>query len=229
MYKLSSDWLESEPNDYEFKKYKLLAAITEYGNLIKGDRLGVVLDEIEFHLENLYKFQHQKDILDDRMKTIKGLDIDNMQLEYEYPENSEEMEDIVRIVDEAVFLFEKLYKSLRERWRENEKHVKLSYIPDKKIGFKSGYFLIIDYNNNILIYSFNKPDKMNDNWKKFKLEFIESMEYDMTTLSNFVINKGMEEPNRVFIRCDFTKKMLFDECAMPLSKFVLFHTLKHNL
>ncbi len=229
MFKLSADWLESGPNDYELKKYKLLAAITEYGNLIKGDILAPVLDEIELHLENLYKFQHQKDILDDRMKTIKGIDLDNMELEYEYPENSREMEDIVRVANDAVFLFERLYKNLRERWRENEKSVKLSFIPDKKIGFKSGYFLITDYNNNLLIYSFDKPDKMNDNWKKFKLELIESMVYDMTALSNFVINKSLEESDRVFIRCDFAKQMPFEDCAFPLSKFVLFHTLKHNL
>ena len=70
---------------------------------------------------------------------------------------------------------------------------------------------------------------MNDNWKKFKLELVESMPYDMTSLSNFVINKSLEESNRVFIRCDFAKQMPFEDCALPLSKFVLFHTLKHNL
>lgn len=226
---LPTNWLESEPNDYEYKKYVLLAAITKYGNLIKSDFLYPVLEEIEIHLENLYKFQHQKNILDDKLKIVKGLDLDNMQLEFEYPENTEEMESVVKSSEDAVFLFEKLYKNLRERWRENEKHVKLTYVPTKNATYKKGYFLIIDYDSNLLIYSFEKPDKMNDNWKKFKLDLIDTVPYDIKDMSAFVINKGIEEPDRIFIRCDFGKNMPFHECAFPLSKFVLFNTLKHNL
>ena len=86
---LDKDWLFSEPIDYEYKKYKLLSAINKYGSLIKEDNLYSVLLEIENRLEEIYKYKYEKNVLDDRMKILKGIDIENMSLLYEYPENSE--------------------------------------------------------------------------------------------------------------------------------------------
>lgn len=225
---LNKKWLDSEPHDYEFKRYKLLAAINKYESLIKQNMLGPVLEEIEIHLENLYRFQHQKDMLDDKMKVLIGIDTDNMQLEYEYPENSGDIEDMVKVATDAVYLFEKLYKSLRERWREHEKEIHLTYIPEKKLVFDSGYFAIIDYNNKLIIYSFEKPEKMNDNWKKFQLTYIETMEFTMKNLTDYVTKVGIDEPSKAVIRCDLETILPFEECALPISKFVLFHKLKHG-
>lgn len=225
---LNKKWLDSEPHDYEFKRYKLLAAINKYESLIKQNILAPVLEEIEIHLENLYKFQHQKDLLDDKMKVLVGIDIDNMQLEYEYPENSIDMEDMVKVATDAVYLFEKLYKSLRERWREHEKTIHLTYIPEKKLVFESGYFIILDYNNKLIIYSFDKPKSMHDNWKKFKLTYVETLEFSMARLTEYVTQIGISEPDKAVIRCDFENVLPFDECALPISKFALFHKLKHG-
>jgi hypothetical protein len=225
---LNKKWLDSKPHDYEFKRYKLLAAINKYESLIKQNILAPVLEEIEIHLENLYRFQHQKDLLDDKMKVLVGIDIDNMQLEYEYPENSGEMEDMVKIASDAVYLFEKLYKTLRERWRDHEKKIHLTYIPEKKLVFDSGYFIIIDYNNNLIIYSFNKPSSMNDNWKKFQLTYVETLNFNMKNLTDYVTQIGITEPDKAVIRCDFESAMPFDECAFPIAKFSLFHKLKHG-
>ena len=86
---LDKDWLFSEPIDYEYKKYKLLSAINKYGSLIKEDNLYSFLLEIENRLEEIYKYKYEKNVLDDRMKILKGIDIENMSLLYEYPENSE--------------------------------------------------------------------------------------------------------------------------------------------
>lgn len=225
---LNKKWLDSEPHDYEFKRYTLLAAINKYESLIKQNILAPVLEEIEIHLENLYRFQHQKDLLDDKMKVLVGIDIDNMQLEYEYPENSEDMEDMVRVANDAVYLFEKLYKTLRERWRDHEKSIHLTYIPDKKLVFDSGYFIIIDYNNNLIIYSFDKPTSMHDNWKKFQIKYVDTMEFSMKALTDYVTQIGIDEPNKAVIRCDFEKTLPFEDCALPISKFALFHKLKHG-
>lgn len=223
---LERDWLESRPHDYEFKKYKLLSAVDKYGSLIRSDNLISVLDEIEYHLENLYKFQHQKDILDDRMKILKGIDIYNMQLEYEYPENSPEMECIVNIANYAVLFLEKVYKDLREKWRENEKHIQFCFIPVNKLIYKKGYLLLLDYSNTLLIFSFDTPTAINDNWKKFNLVFLDSMEYSLDKISNFVNTISASEPDSAIIRGDYSKIMPWDDCAFPIMKFKLFHKLK---
>lgn len=223
---LSTSWLESEPHDYEFKRYKLLAAANIYGSLIKDNNLNGVLLEIEIHLENLYKFQHEKDLLDDKMKVLKGIDIDNMALDYEYPELSPELECIVKLSSDAVLVFEKLYKALRERWRENEKNIELTHIPNRNPIYTHGYLLMLDYDNNILIYKFEKPSRLNDNWRNFKLKHIDTLPYTIDTLSNYVTSVATAEPKASIVRCDFKKKMPFEECALPLAQFKLFHNLK---
>ena len=223
---LAKDWLESEPHDYEYKRYKLLAAANIFGSLIKDNQLSGVLSEIEIHLENLYKFQHEKDLLDDRMKVLKGIDIDNMELEYEYPELSPELECVVHLSSDAVLVFEKLYKALRERWRENEKSVELTHVPSKNPIYTHGYLLVIDYDTNILIYKFEKPSRLNDNWRNFKLKHIDTIPYTLEALSNYVSSIVAAEPKATLVRCDFKKKMPYDECALPLTQFKLFHNLK---
>lgn len=116
---LDSNWLFSEPIDYEHKKYKLLSALKKYSVLIKADELYDVLIEIENRLEDLYKYKYEKNILDDRMKVLKGIDVDNMSLLYDYPENSEYLQIIENLSDESIELLEKLYRFLRDKWRIN--------------------------------------------------------------------------------------------------------------
>jgi hypothetical protein len=219
-------WLESEPHDYEYKKYKLLGAANLYGSLIKDNQLNSVLLEIESHLELLYKFQHEKDILDDRMKVLKGIDLDNMELEYEYPEHSPELDCVIKLSGDAVLVFEKLYKALREKWRENEKHIELTHIPSKNPIYTHGYLLVLDYNTNIIIYKFEKPSKLNDNWRNFRLKHVDTIEYTLDKLSDFVTSITAAESKATIIRCDFKKNMHYEECALPLTQFKLFHNLK---
>ena len=223
---LASNWLESEPHDYEYKRYKLLAAANQFGNLIKDNNLNSVLLEIEFHLEKLYRFQHEKDLLDDKMKIPKGIDIDNMELEYEYPEDSPELECIVKLSGDAVLVFEKLYKALREKWRENEKFIELTHVPTRNLIYTHGYLMVIDYNSKILIYKFQKPSRLNDNWRNFELKHIDTIDYTIEALTNYVNIISKKEPKAAFIRCDFKKKMPYIDCALPLSQFKLFHNLK---
>jgi len=223
---LEKDWLESTPHDYEFKKYKLLSAVNRYGALLRSDNLMCVLDEIEYHLENLYKFQHQKDILDDRMKVLKGIDVYNFQLIYEYPENSPEMECIINIAGDAVLFLEKVYKDLRDKWRENEKHIQFTPIPQKKLIYKKGYLLILDYSNTLLIFSFEKPSPIDENWKRFVLTQQDSMEYSLCKVTELVDTITAHEPESAIFRCDFNKVMPWDDCAFPITKFKLFNKLK---
>jgi hypothetical protein len=223
---LDKDWLFSEPIDYEYKKYKLLSAINKYGSLIKEDNLYSVLLEIENRLEEIYKYKYEKNVLDDRMKILKGIDIENMSLLYEYPENSEYLQTIEILADESVEMLEKLYKFLREKWRLNEKVIYITPIPKKNLVWKKGILFLIDYNKNVITYHFSKPTNLQENWKKFELEFQHEEMYDLEKLSSYVTTMSVLEPNTQCVRIDSKKEMPFDECLLPISKYSLFNAIK---
>jgi hypothetical protein len=223
---LDKDWLFSEPIDYEYKKYKLLSAINKYGSLIKEDNLYSVLLEIENRLEEIYKYKYEKNVLDDRMKILKGIDLENMSLLYEYPENSEYLQTIEILADESVEMLEKLYKFLREKWRLNEKVIYITPIPKKNLVWKKGILFLIDYNKNVITYHFSKPTNLQENWKKFELEFQHEEMYDLEKLSSYVTTMSVLEPNTQCVRIDSKKEMPFDECLLPISKYSLFNAIK---
>jgi hypothetical protein len=223
---LDKDWLFSEPIDYEYKKYKLLSAINKYGSLIKEDNLYSVLLEIENRLEEIYKYKYEKNVLDDRMKILKGLDLENMSLLYEYPENSDYLQTIEILADESVEMLEKLYKFLRDKWRLNEKVIYITPIPKKNLLWKKGILFLIDYNKNVITYHFSKPTNLQENWKKFELEFQHEELYDLEKLGSYVTTMSVLEPNTQCIRIDSKKEMPFEECLLPISKYSLFNAIK---
>ena len=223
---LDKDWLFSEPVDYEYKKYKLLSAINKYGSLIKENNLYGVLLEIENRLEEIYKYKYEKNVLDDRMKVLKGIDLENMSLLYEYPENSEHLQTIEILADEAIEMLEKLYKLLRDKWRLNEKVIYITAIPKKNLVWQKGILFLIDYDKNVVTYHFSKPTNLQENWKKFELEFQYEEEYNLEKLSSYVTTLSVLEPATQCIRIDSKKEMPFEDCLLPISKYSLFNAIK---
>jgi hypothetical protein len=160
------------------------------------------------------------------MKILKGIDIENMSLLYEYPENSEYLQTIEILADESVEMLEKLYKFLREKWRLNEKVIYITPIPKKNLVWKKGILFLIDYNKNVITYHFSKPTNLQENWKKFELEFQHEEMYDLEKLSSYVTTMSVLEPNTQCVRIDSKKEMPFDECLLPISKYSLFNAIK---
>ena len=168
---LDDDWLTSQPIDYEFKKYKLLSAANKYQSLIKDGDIFPVLDEVEFHLDYLYKFKYKIDEITSRLRTLKGIDIDTMSLQYEYNNaNTDEINTIISISEDATVFFEKIYKDIRAKWRDTEKFINFTQIPEQKRVYVNGYLILCTSDKKYRIYSFIKPGSILTNWKDFKFE-----------------------------------------------------------
>lgn len=223
---LDKNWLFSEPIDYEYKKYKLLSALKRFGNLIKEDELYDVLCEIEERLEDLYKYKYQKDLLDDRMKVLKGIDLENMTLLYEYPENSVQLQVIDKLCDESIEMLEKLYKFLREKWRLNSKHIAFTCIPSRKIVWNDAVLYLINHDKILTRYTFKKPSKFDDDWKKLDLIYDKEEPYDIKVMSDDVSLITVVSPMTQCIRADIKKDMPFDNCLIPLIKYNLFNSIR---
>jgi hypothetical protein len=223
---LDKNWLLSEPIDYELKKYRLLSALKKIGSLIKDDDLYDVLLEIEDHLEDLYKYKYEKNILDDRLKVLKGIDIDNMSLLYEYPENSDQLQVIDVLCDESIELLEKLYKFLREKWRINSKFIAYTSIPTKKLLWDNAVLYVINHDKIVTVYNFNRPSRLDDDWKKLNFEFVKEFPYELSTLSENVSSISVLNPKTQCIRADVKKDLPFENCLIPIIKYNIFNSIK---
>ena len=106
------------------------------------------------------------------MKVLKGIDLENMSLLYEYPENSEHLRTIEILADEAIEMLEKLYRFLRDKWRLNEKVIFITPIPKKNLLWKKGILFLIDYEKTVITYHFLKPTKLQENWKSLDVGFV---------------------------------------------------------
>lgn len=227
---LDNDWLTSQPIDYEFKKYKLLSAANKYQSLIKDGDIFLVLDEVEYHLDYLYKFKYKIDEISSRLRTLKGIDIDTMSLQYEYNhENSEEINTIISISEDATVFFEKIYKDIRSKWRDTERFINFTQIPEQKRVYINGYLILCTIDKKYRIYSFDKPTEMLSNWKDFKFKLFSDVEnYSIEKISDFVAIVGLNENSRICIRADIKKAFPLDTCLLPIIRHKLFNYLKTN-
>lgn len=226
---LNKDWLTSQPIDYELKKYKLLSAGKKYQSLINNFDLFPLLNEIESHLEYLYKFKYKIDEIDNNLKVLKGIDIDTMTILYEKSEDTE-LDTIINISEDATVFFEKIFKDVRGRWRDVEKFINFSQIPERRSVYSKGYMILCDYDKTYSIYEFQKPSSTQKEWKDFKLTLIKDKDpYVLEIIGDFITNTGISEPASIFIRADIKKEFPLDSCLLPISKFKLFNYLKTGI
>src|SRR6056300_1230233 len=129
---LGKNWLVSEPHDYELKKYLLLDAIQYIVNMIEDGKIHSALVEVEDRLLELYKFQGEKSTLENKLRVLKGINLDTMSLDYEYPETLGNMEPMYEISDFAIDELEAVHKLIRVSWRKSIDKLGITEIPEKR-------------------------------------------------------------------------------------------------
>jgi len=223
---LGKNWLTESPFDYELKRYKLLGAVKKLNAMIEAGHLYSSLIEIENQLDDLYKLKHGKSDIDNRTRVLKGINLDTMSLEYEYPEDNESIAHVYMLVDMAIQYFEDLFKLVRNKWRTYSTKINISEIPSTRPTKSKGYVFVSnkkDKDSNIITYSYNKPSKFNGEWKDLKLSRIETEINNLTDLSNFIEKVDSESSDFRFWRCTYTIEQDYDDCVFPLINYNLFY------
>lgn len=220
MVVLDKDWCVLPPHDYELKKYQLLGAVQYVVNCIEQGNLFHALKITEDTLYNLYKFQTNKGSIEDRLKILKGINIDTMTLEYEYPEESRDITDIYSLCDYAIDEFESVFKVIRSKWRNLSSKILVTEIPSvRPTKTKGQIFISSKESDSIIIYEYlQKPQ---GDWKDFHPVFVDRIENEVGKLSEYIQNLEDSENYRLW-RCNHTIQYSFEDCIFPLVKYNLF-------
>jgi hypothetical protein len=228
MHVLDPNWLTIEPHDFELKFYKLLAAKNLFNKNLKEGGLIKILDEVEDHLLEMYKIKHRKEEIDVNLRVLKGINLDTMSLEYEYPEGDKSIEDMYKLCDKAIDVLEEIHKNVRKVFRLVEKSINVTEIPDIKRTKKLGYALVKSQNDIMQVYSFKVPSLLTENWKDLNLKFEGESIYDLRAISLFITKVEQESSDYRFFRCSVNADFDMDERVLPVLKFKLYNHLRTN-
>lgn len=222
---LDRDWLVKSPFDYELKTYKLLGALKLMRSELNSGVVYPILIEVEEHLQELYVIKYNKDIIDDRLKVLKGINVDTMSLEYEYPEHDQTVTDLYELCDRAIIAFEEIYKDIRIVWRNIEKQFTVTEIPESRKTFNHTYIFLIIEKKKTIIYESIFPSAFQESWKNINLIEFEKSPYSIEHITNFIEQKD-KTGNFRFFRFDVKKDLPLDETILPITKMIIFNKLK---
>ena len=225
---LDPNWLTIEPHDFELKYYKLLAAENTFNKILKDGALISILDEVEDHLLEMYKIKHRKEEIDVNLRVLKGINLDTMSLEYEYPEGDKHIEDMYKLCDKAIDILEDIHKNVRVVFRLVEKAINITEIPDIKRTKKLGYALVKTPEDIMQIYSFKVPSLLTENWKDLNLKYEGETIYDIRAISLFITKVQDESSDYRFFRCSVNSEFDMNERVLPVLKFKLYNHLRAN-
>jgi hypothetical protein len=225
---LDPNWLTIEPHDFELKYYKLLAAENTFNKILKDGGLISILDEVEDHLLEMYKIKHRKEEIDVNLRVLKGINLDTMSLEYEYPEGDKHIEDMYKLCDKAIDILEDIHKNVRVVFRLVEKSINITEIPDIKRTKKLGYALVKTPEDIMQIYSFKVPSLLTENWKDLNLKYEGETVYDVRAISLFITKVQDESSDYRFFRCSVNSEFDMNERVLPVLKFKLYNHLRAN-
>lgn len=219
MNELPKNWLTEMPFDYEFKYYTLLARIKRIEGDIDEFKLLTSLKNIESSLSILYDIKYARDGGENNVKIV-GIDFDNMEIEYDYPEDNKVVESMYDLCDVAIDKYEITHKSLRTKWRNVADLLRLSNVGVNVI--KNHGFLYILHEDTLTTYEINIPFPYKTSWKGVTVKHIGESKYNLKKLSKFIEE---QEDGVKHYRCDVTIDIPIEECAIPVLKSILYKNL----
>ena len=220
MNELPKNWLTEMPFDYEFKYYTVLAQIKQHEDCISEYKLNSTLENIESSLVILYDIKYARDGIEHDGIKIVGIDFDNMELKFDYPEDIPSVESMYELCDVAIELYEKLHTLLRNKWRRVSDAIRICNIAFNPI--KNHGFLYIKNKEDMLIYSLEIPVPFKTSWKDVTVEYINSVSYSTYDLSEFI---KKQESGIKHYRCDLENDFPVDDCIIPVIKSILYKNL----
>jgi uncharacterized protein YaaR (DUF327 family) len=228
-----NNWLTEPPHDYELKYYRLMDGIKKIKALISSNMLYSAILVVENELEKLYNIKYGRDAIESKTRVITGIDLDTMSLSYANQDKDGDLDVMYDMCNISIEHLEKLYRTIRDKWRSLESKCNITEIPDKKHLNTKGYIMYIEPKSpKIQIYSYVEPSSFKIDWNKFKLEHVSEIDNNLRSIATFIANSETQSNEFRFFRFDVkidSKIPPHEECMIPLMKYCLFNRIKHGI
>ncbi len=230
MKKLKLNWFTEGLQDFEYKKYILLAYLQHIHHNFEENRLYPHLAELYQHYQSLKLFLKTKNsVYKEFPKNISKFDLKNFKIEYEKTINDDElMETITRVVE---FSIPKLKTELSEgksRYNTIEATIHFSPVGIIPIYKKEGYLLLKSgktSTTNVYQYQVNLFESAGEKYRGIHTTWITSypnnLVYTFEGIKKELIKTRLELPNPATYLAETKNILPQTETLLPIAKRLL--------
>jgi hypothetical protein len=230
MASLNKNWITEKVIDFEYKKYWLLAYLSEVNQHFENNLLYPDLSELIEHYKNVITLKETKDNLSNNLqKQVVSFDWERLKIIYEkITQDDKIMEELESIINYSIPQFEKYLSEGKKIYNSIEEQMYISPIGVMPLNPDEGYLLLRDgktldaeaYKYQITI--FGQPD---DRYRVIHTSYINTY---MVTLTNTYesikselirSDKNIPNPAVFAVETDITFPM--QETFLPIAKRAL--------
>jgi len=223
------EWATKGPIDFEYRHYKLLAEVKSLKKDLKNGLFSETLKKVDDTLDYLYRYDAEKILSSEDLSNyeLTGINFFNFDLEYTQKELDQD-EVMDSLCDEAIDIFEELHSNIRDIWREIELGLRVAYVPHKRYFLNDGFVFIITANNELHSYYFNKPSGYINDWRSFKLEFLNKTKYTKEVYISQLEDLNVAESEKIIFKVECNNATIIEGFAIEVIKSTIYHKLRKD-
>lgn len=207
------DWATEGPEDFEYRRYRMLSHVSEIKNKLKLGRLWESLQDVDTALDFLYQYDAERYIIEEDTKSTQLIKADWNNIELAYTGSQTDSSKIIDLlIDNAIDAYESLHSEIRENWRIIDQQMTISQAGTKPYFINSGFVLVRTPDNKIHSYSFNNP-KINNilDWKAFNLSKISTQNYEKRSLIEHICEIKDKDSEKIIYNVNIKNVVKLDE------------------
>jgi len=208
------DWATEGPEDFEYRRYRMLSHVSETRKKLKLGKLWESLQETDAALDFLYQYDAERYLIEENTKSTQLTNVNWNNIESLYNTGSQIIshEIIDDLIDDAIDAYETLHSDIRENWRTIDQQMSIGHAGTKPYLITSGFVLIYTPDKKLHTYSFNNP-KINNNidWKGFTLYKISTQKYDKKSTIEYISEIKDKDSEKIIYNVHIKNVVMLDE------------------
>ena len=235
MADLSKNWLTDKYIDFEYKKYILLAWLQEVNSHFHAQKLYPFLAQLIDHYRELIHLRSNRSVFLSKLpKQLKGIDLKNLELEFETHFNGEQdlLQELEEILHYSIEQMEAVLKRGKSIYEEIESHLKLESVGIQPLQNNFGYLMLGQtksretrvYEYQVTIFQ-NPQDNYRGLSTQFKASYFQSITNTPERIKEDLIKKQtfFTPPATYLIEADLD--IPFEETFFPIARRMMMRKL----
>jgi hypothetical protein len=229
MKNLSKNWLTEKLIDFEYKKYMLLAYLSQVNENFEKKLLYPHFSEIIEHYKNIIALKESKKLMSDAFPSrLSTIDLEHFNMEYtKIVQDDELLKEIEQIINYSIPQFEHYLNEGKNIFDFIENHICVSTVGLVPLNPDYGYLFINNANKLTYIYEyrstiFEGPD---EKFRGLHTIFVDTYEKNFTTTYEFIktdlLKRKKDLPNPATYALETSVEVPLNETLLPVAKRIL--------
>jgi hypothetical protein len=229
MKQLSKNWLTEKLIDFEYKKYMLLAYLSEVNSSFEQNLLYPHFADIIEHYKYLMALKESKKTISDAFPSrLSNISLENLELAYKkVVEDDELLKEIEQIIDFSIPQFEHSLKEGKHIFDFIENSISFSTVGLMPLNPDFGYLFINNANKLTYIYEYRSTiyEGSEEKFRGLQTTYVDVYEKNFTTTYEYIktdlLKRKRDLPNPATYALESSFEVPFNETLLPIAKRIL--------